>query len=744
MNAIGDNYDIYYADKLWNLLPAVYRAMDTDQFGAAGPLREMVNRIGAQGAVLRRSIDRMWEDQSIETCDDWLIPYIADLLATNLVANLDPAGQRLDVANTIYYRRRKGTVAILEEIAANITGWEAKVVECFRRMARTRHGLDPAIGMPVAPGDDIYQLQLAEGLVGQLTRTGIGGFADLRNAYGASRTGTAFDEYFHTADFRQGVGQVGWYDIPRVAVFLWRLKSYKTAPTTPVAVLNCPGWYTFDPTGRDIALFAQDSRAIDQAEAYGSAWTSPIEAQLPTPISQNLLDFNETNAAEQAIVQLYPSSIAVFPMSDPPSNQYAIPATSLTLRPARGSFRWSSSPPLGSPPPSISATYCYGFSSNVGAGPYDRRVGGTMQPTPAPWHSVAGGGSTLASLPATQGTVTISDSLTYAKVGNLSVDGALMIRADNLQRPLIRMPQGAGGGATWTITGAPGATLVLDGLFLSGGDVRLVGEFASVTLNCCTFDPGSTSPALTGIAVGSPPQSSSPGSPPSGDFAIAADGSLLLPTRLWIAATVNNLTVTRCILGPIRTIDGGLVESLSISDSIVQAIVGSGYGAPLSPPQVPTPDLALAFNDGVVNLTRCTILGAANVHQLEASECILDDVVLVDNAQDGCVRFSAWSSGSVIPRKYESVEVPARSPLFASTNFGDAAYGQLLPTADAAIIQPVPATGAPLNTITAGAQNGSEMGAFAREKNPIKERGLLIKYQEYLPAGLIPVPVYVT
>ena len=225
---------------------------------------------------------------------------------------------------------------------------------------------------------------------------------------------------------------------------------------------------------------------------------------------------------------------------------------------------------------------------------------------------------------------------------------------------------------------------------------------------------------------------------------MAADGSPLLPTRLWIAATVNNLTVTRCILGPIRTIDGGLVESLSISDSVVQAIVGSGYGAPLSPPQVPTADLALAFNDGVVNLTRCTILGAANVHQLEASECILDDVVLVDNAQDGCVRFSAWSSGSVIPRKYESVEVPARSPLFASTNFGDAAYGQLLPTADAAIIQPVPATGAPLNTITAGAQNGSEMGAFAREKNPIKERGLLIKYQEYLPAGLIPVPVYVT
>ena len=78
----ADHYEIYYADKLWNLLPAVYRAQDSNVFGANGPLREMVNRIGAQAAVLRRSIDRLWQDQSIETCDDWVVPYIADLLAT--------------------------------------------------------------------------------------------------------------------------------------------------------------------------------------------------------------------------------------------------------------------------------------------------------------------------------------------------------------------------------------------------------------------------------------------------------------------------------------------------------------------------------------------------------------------------------------------------------------------------------------------------------------------------------------
>src|SRR5689334_21426780 len=99
-----DHYEIYYADKLWNLLPASYRTLDSDQFNSDGPLREMVNRIGAQAAIVRRSIDRLWEDQSIESCDDWVVSYIDDLLATNLVASQDARGQRLDVAKTIYYR----------------------------------------------------------------------------------------------------------------------------------------------------------------------------------------------------------------------------------------------------------------------------------------------------------------------------------------------------------------------------------------------------------------------------------------------------------------------------------------------------------------------------------------------------------------------------------------------------------------------------------------------------------------
>src|SRR6185312_15064064 len=138
-----DHYEQYYSQKLWLQLPAVYRSADSVTLDQAGPLREMVNRIGAQAAVLRRSIDRMWEDQSIESCDDWIIPYIGDLLATRLVACLDARAKRLDVAKTIYYRRRKGTVGLLEELTSDIAARDARVVEFFRHMGRTRHNFDP-------------------------------------------------------------------------------------------------------------------------------------------------------------------------------------------------------------------------------------------------------------------------------------------------------------------------------------------------------------------------------------------------------------------------------------------------------------------------------------------------------------------------------------------------------------------------------------------------------------------------
>jgi hypothetical protein len=863
MAARPDNYSVYYADKLWNLLPAIYRTLDTDQFNANGPLRELVNRIGAQAANLRRSIDRLWEDQSIESCDDWVVSYIGALLATNLVSSLDARGQRLDVAKTIYYRRRKGTVAILEEIAYDITGWDARVVEFFRRLGRTRHSFDPAIMDPAVDPSDNLQLQQAQGLVGAWTNTYIGGWADLRNAYGASRAQSpssvspslsppsAFDEFFHSADFRAGVGRSGWYKIPNLGIFLWRLQNFPVDQGTPVQNGNC---YTFDPTGRSIPLFAASARAattLRPLQGSWDTWVSPQEWQLPTPISNPLLTSSLANPQAQPLyasldadgVTLQPNSLGIFTK---PGSFYQLidvsqittypeaPATThqIMVFPESGEFG-ALHPPLNGP---VTVSYNYGFSAPMGAGPYDRRIiGQDPNPTPAPGVTVQGGGAEFSgsavSAIGSVGTVTLNDSLTYTSAPDFPGIQQLTIIAQNPGRPVIRFQPGSPPGATeWIFTGSANSSLVLEGLFVSGGDLVLRGSFSTVTLTCCTLDPG-TSPSTSETLTS-----------PATVFAQSIDGRDLGPMTLWIEGEVENLIMDRCILGPVRTRSSGEVQTLTISNSILQAIpthtspllspsdlkdpqglvvrlqmhrdpvsayvwthlsgitqgliAGDGGGNPsaslvadllddlnalIAGPAIYDPaisemvdltpqtlqlissnatgadlltlnrllleeaypialaDLALAFDNGSVKISRSTVMGQAYVHRLEASECILDDMVAVENTQDGCLRFSAYAKGSVVPRQYECVQISPGAPLFTSRAFGQPGYAQLLDSVDNTIV-----SGAVGATISAGAQNGSEMGAFASQANPIKERSLLLKYQEYMPLGLTPVIIHAT
>jgi hypothetical protein len=138
MAEINDHLDRYYVEKLWEMIPAVYRDADGDLTNGGGVLRSLVSVLAEQAAIVRRSADRVWEDQFIETCDDWAVPYVGDLLATRMVSALDRRARRVDVANTISYRRRAGTLGVLESLTTDLTGWGGTVVEEFRRPSRPR------------------------------------------------------------------------------------------------------------------------------------------------------------------------------------------------------------------------------------------------------------------------------------------------------------------------------------------------------------------------------------------------------------------------------------------------------------------------------------------------------------------------------------------------------------------------------------------------------------------------------
>src|SRR5688572_6125870 len=106
-------------DRLYELLPMVYRQRDAEQ---GYPLRALLQAITEQVNVVERDIDQLYQNWFIETCEDWCVPYIGELVGYRPVHEAGEPGDprrpsarelnkilvpRRDVANTIRSRRRK-------------------------------------------------------------------------------------------------------------------------------------------------------------------------------------------------------------------------------------------------------------------------------------------------------------------------------------------------------------------------------------------------------------------------------------------------------------------------------------------------------------------------------------------------------------------------------------------------------------------------------------------------------------
>jgi hypothetical protein len=246
--------------------------------------------------------------------------------------------------------------------------------------------------------------------------------------------------------------------------------------------------------------------------------------------------------------------------------------------------------------------------------------------------------------------------------------------------------------APWVLTAAAGgqSTLVLDGLWV-GGDagmrIELAGTWDKVTLRRMTLDPGG----------------------------VDADGNPIAAVPLVVSGNVQNLVIEGSILGPISAPGGGVIDELSVSDSIVQAAAGQP---------------AIALTLGKVNLARVTVLGDLALDRLYATETLVIGEVMAADAQWGCFRFSAALAGSRLPHPFASTELAVGAIVLASTRFGDADYCQI---SDAAA-----------ESIRRGAESGSEIGAFSALNSPIMLDGITAKVTEYMPFGLIPAFIFET
>ncbi len=255
----------YSAERLYQLLPAVYRQRDADQ---GYPLRDLIEIVAGQAGVVERDILQLYENWFVETCEPWVVPYIGDLIGVRGTNGV--TGRRAEVANTLGYRRAKGTAAVLEQLAHDVTGWPARVVEYFERLETTQY---------------LNHVRLHN------LRT-----PDLRRTNELELLGGPFETANHTAEVRRIAVERGRYNIPNVGLFLWRLQAYPLEQVVPRPADASNKNFTFNVLGMDEPLF-------NSPEAEAGAAHIAEEINVPGPIRRR--------AFHAALARYYPASLEV-------------------------------------------------------------------------------------------------------------------------------------------------------------------------------------------------------------------------------------------------------------------------------------------------------------------------------------------------------------------------------------------------------------------------------------------------
>lgn len=764
-----DGYQAYYAEKIWRLIPGFYRAEDD------GSLRGIVEVLAEAAADQRRSVDRLWADASIVDCDDWVIPYIAEMLGTRLISEQNTAGRRADVANTIKYRRIAGTVHLLVMLAEDIANWDAVASEAFKRLARNWHMLDCPV--PEGPASGTPQHGFA-----RMSRYRIGEVVD-----------GPFDDVAHFPDFRRHRGLAGRYNIPKVNLHLYRQSALLLHGVTPFDF--GAGRYALDPSGRDIQLFQpgqpyQDacksgaewelrrpltcalfndgryavdngvaaaapaigagllvlenatfrtaSAFLDRAERIKGAPLTPTEgrallmaALLETSNRANLFgDALELGRGAGATPyepgELFGADLDLWDGIDPNT-----PWIRALVDPATGRVRTSNA--------LVSLHYFVGRFTSIGAGSHSRAADLTAE-APLP---LGGAGAVAGFTFPTAGEHQIDDSLTYRYQldTDLILTDDLVIQAADHERPYIRIPASAAvpGVPRWVIdAGAAGRDLTLDGLWLglvhNGMDaphetlagmaeIVLEGGFNRVTLRNMTLDPGGEEAALPEVAPG--------------------PGRRTIPAvRLVIAGASDLIEIDRCVTGPIEEALGATSQCAAATIRITDSVVRGGQeivtatnvvGATATPT---TTEVLPAFRGRHASLevTRSTLIGNVEAARYAITDSIVQGTVSAQDPQGSCIRYSAAVETAAIglAKAYRCVTYADTMPnhLFISREWGHAGLVQLSGTAP--------------ESIRRGAENTSEMGAHNRTLDAIKRDDLIYKLREFTAINTITQLVFET
>lgn len=748
-------------DRLYQLLPVVHRLRDAEQ---GYQLRALLRVINEQVNVVEDDIAQLYENWFIETCEDWVVPYIGELVGyqpalppgsaaaqeRGLLRRLAP---RREVAGTLGYRRRKGTLALLEVLASDCAGWPGRAVEFYTLLAWTQH---------------IKYLRLTR------ART-----VDLRKGDVLDRLGGPFEHSARTVDVRRVISarRPGRHNIPSVGLFIWRLRSYPITHAPACCVEEGgPECFTFNILGSDTPLYVRPMPETDPAHIAG-------ETNLPAPIRRRALQDQPALYGENASLAIYapgwPNKQAkgMVPLeriiaADLSNWTYRAPQGHVAVDPVLGRMVF----PVGQlPRQGVWVNYQYGFSADMGGGEYERGLSqpllytlyavskeagaaafDSIQAALARWRadqSALGAEPAdpeslatwrLASERLRAAVIEILDSGAYSEplAIELATGEYLQIRAANRKRPVLRLlDYMAQRPDAFAIAGKHGSRFVLDGLLVTGRGMQINGpergdngrpegsdgDLCDVTLRHVTLVPG---------------------------WALACDCEPHRPNEasLELLYTGAQVKIEHSILGAIEVIADEVQTDpvqLTISDSIIDA-TDNCRGA------IGAANLPLAFAQ--LCIARSTVIGGVAVHAISHAEnTIFSGMVLVARRQLGCMRYCYVPPGSRTPRRYRcqpetaaqaaaeelvgaaaanGTAPPSASqlaeardmaiervrPRYTSTRYGTPAYCQL--ACDCA------------PEIARGADDESEMGAFHDLFQPQRTASLRARLDEYTPAGM--------
>jgi hypothetical protein len=767
---------------LYERLPEIYRIKD-EEVSPPYQLKNYLELVEDAYGEIHKNITALYNDFFIATADDWVIPYIGDLLGTSHLTG-DPWTLRADVADTIHLRRRKGTLASIEKLTYNLTQWGVHCTE-LRQNLVWNHNLNhqrPDIGGApphVSPGVNRH--------------TAIrGGTIPVRDPALLSTLNTPFDPFAHLADLRPLTFGAIRYNLPNLAIFLWRLEAYRVPVSKPTfvkkSVVNGVHLVCFNvhPLGEPVRLF--------NTYQYDPDATPPVITSLdgtPNPIPTARL--NEASPSGTGNPEQY-LSVNTYDAANPNPDKIEITEVGLQLHLPENNFSGEAWPdPTGTTwqirgenlcaweagvvpeianreiiiDPAIGrillgvntaaeatalekhllVTYTYGAVGPVGAHPTSRTpslqtIGGqAVEDRAVDFHAdhqdlekkLAGLDQSLKPV-----VVEIQDSMvhdldltsanisgTFTENGreNLNLNKPLVIRAAAGQRPVIRLKQPLRFRPK-NVAEARKIVVRLEGLYLT--------RHASFPAN----QPLIARAAVNRLEIvnctldpGGYIQLDQTRAPIHTALELKEPYGFADPDEEKDFDQTPEIAITDSIAGPLRIDDG---YTLALENSILDA--GKGVGD----------DPADAF--ALTNATRpqtgwgppttvnqLTVFGRMRVIQIRGRGGIWVHALEVYNNQIGCLRYSYFSGiNDRLPQNLGCVlGVGDHARLhFTAEAFGEPAYGQLAHNTDFRIRERGPGDDA--------------MGAFGFLLEAHKWRNIQIRFREFMPVGITPLLLPVT